>query len=1164
MKNKKNYTVYHCHTDQSLLDSATKYTDYVDKCVELGQTAICFTEHGNINNWVEKKMYCDKNNIKYIHGIECYLTSNHEDKKRDNYHTVLIAKNKEGFKELNNLVFLSTQESHRYYKPRLSFEEFLNISDNIIKISACIQSPLNIYDEKYSDLYSEKMLQHYDYYEIQYHNFEEQKSFNKYLVEMSARYNKPLIAGTDTHSINNYKAECRHVLQIAKNILYEDNCDLTYKTYDELVERFEKQNSVNKKVFLEAIENTNRMADSVESFDLDTKVKYPILYGEKDEEVLWNTLRKKYMDKVKNKIIEPNPKYAENIKEEMEVFKKVEMVGFMLFMSEMMTWCHEHDIPTSPCRGCFTKDAMIWTKESMKTLDKVQCGDYVLSADGKWNKVLNTFKYPICEPLVEFEYLKQGNSYNIYKNKCTTDHKVLVNKNNKIDYIQAKDLQVGDLLCSPKIKDTNNIYKDIIIDLNDYNVFGYKYDNEYIYEETNLSIKYKYSPRWCEKNIGVNRTFCNKLINGYIPNPDNQILKTIIDNTPFKTSCDYVKYCKKHSKNYRQIPRYIKLNYIWNVFLGLMYSDGNTAHNSGISLAVNRTTKDMFNRYVIYKIAKSLNLLNDVNLISDKDKNLDKITINSHILNQFFSKNFFKSKKGKEKTFNTKLFNQKNEYLKGLFNGLIKSDGSVNKKDNTIGFTSTSLSLISAYKILDNIVNQGMPNNLYVKEKHIDTRGYNNKESYQVRRSIINKKDYIQQDNNYWFLPITKIKNIEKCNTDVYDLEVENNHSYTINNIVVHNSVGGSTVAYISDITDVDPIIWNTVFSRFCNKDRKEVGDIDIDIFDDQRDLVFQYIVNRFGTRKTGRILSNGTLVEKSVIDTIGRYLSVQAHQNNKPEPYSLNELKEIKAQFSQNEQETREKYKDIFYYYNGLCDVVVSQSIHGAGIVASPIDLIDNYGMFMNKDKNGNEFQVMPINMEEIHEIGLIKYDILGLNTIGIVRKACEYSDIPYPKSHEINWNDEKVFKDMLTSPIGIFQFESSFAYSLLKKMQPTSIDEMSLTNASLRPSGESYRDKLMAKIPNKNPSKIIDKLLENNYGYLVFQEDTIKFLQNICGLSGSEADNVRRAIGRKQMDRLQNAMPSILEGYCKMSDQPREIAEQEAKQFLQIIEDSSNYQFG
>lgn len=121
-----------------------------------------------------------------------------------------------------------------------------------------------------------------------------------------------------------------------------------------------------------------------------------------------------------------------------------------------------------------------------------------------------------------------------------------------------------------------------------------------------------------------------------------------------------------------------------------------------------------------------------------------------------------------------------------------------------------------------------------------------------------------------------------------------------------------------------------------------------------------------------------------------------------------------------------------------------------------------------------------------------------------------------------------------------------------------------MSLVNAAIRPSGESYRERLFNHEVNHNPSEQIDELLKDNNGFLVFQEDVIKFLQDICGLSGSDADNVRRAIGRKQTDRLQAALPEILEGYCNKSDKPREIAEEEAKAFLQIIEDSSNYMFG
>lgn len=121
-----------------------------------------------------------------------------------------------------------------------------------------------------------------------------------------------------------------------------------------------------------------------------------------------------------------------------------------------------------------------------------------------------------------------------------------------------------------------------------------------------------------------------------------------------------------------------------------------------------------------------------------------------------------------------------------------------------------------------------------------------------------------------------------------------------------------------------------------------------------------------------------------------------------------------------------------------------------------------------------------------------------------------------------------------------------------------------MSLVTAAIRPSGESYRDDLLAHKPYKNPSPIIDELLKDNNGYLVYQCDTIKFLTQICGLSGSEADNVRRAIGHKDEERLNMALPAILDGYCNKSQMPRNIAEEEAKKFIQIIKDSARYQFG
>lgn len=750
-----NYVCYHLHTEDSLLDSCTNHKLYTDKAVELGQNAIAFTEHGNTYNWIEKKMYANEKGLKFIFGIEIYLTKmiDGDNKIRDNYHTILLAKNKAGMQEIHRLCKLASHNSHRYFKPRITFEEFFNISDNVIKISACLASPLNYFRKNHDDKeLFKRLVMTYDYLEIQPHQIQEQKEYNQFLYKLSQNTGIPLIAGTDTHSLDTYKAECRQALLDSKEIMFnedgsdEGNMDLTYKSYYELVKMFEAQGILPEEVYLEAINNTNIMADNIIDEPLDTSVKYPKV-SDDEEAALKKRIVSMFKDKLQRGIIskEEEQQFRENIKEEFRVFKKINMIGFMLFMSDLIIWCWNNGIPIGFCRG----------------------------------------------------------------------------------------------------------------------------------------------------------------------------------------------------------------------------------------------------------------------------------------------------------------------------------------------------------------------------------------------------------------------------------------------------SVGGSSIAYITDIIDVNPVRWKTVFSRFANEDRQEVGDIDVDISPDQRDKVYQHIIDGFGEDNTAYILAIGTVSDKGTIDEIGRALSYRwidkhyckdlsdfkrrrqlhaEYRNNPDNPYNLDKVASIKEAYEIDKEGTINKYPELFYYFDGLVNTAVSQSMHPAGIVVSPVTLNDNYGVFWSSDDK----LILSINMEEVHECGLVKYDCLGLKNVEIIRKTCEYAGIPYPRSHEINWNDEKVWTDLITCPAGIFQFEGSYAFDLIKKYIPTCINDLSIVNAALRPSGETYRDRLLAREANHNPSELIDELLKDNQGYLIFQEDTLKFLTNICGLSGSEADNVRRAIGRKQIDRLQKALPSILEGYCRMSPQPREVAEKEAQEFLDIIESSSRYQFG
>ena len=235
----QNYVVYHLHDDEgSLLDSCTKWKDYVDLAASYGMKAIASTNHGYNLNWTDKKQYAEKKGLKFIVGCEVYLTSDmyhypeisdevYESyqgwdpkeaqeaigkmmdegryKVRDNFHTILLCKNAYGVLELNNIMSASYDADHKYYKPRITFDEFFSLSDNIIKISACLASPLRKYTPEcdgYRQEVYDKLCETYDYYEIQYHDCDDQKEYNQYLWELSKKYHKPLIAATDTHSLN--------------------------------------------------------------------------------------------------------------------------------------------------------------------------------------------------------------------------------------------------------------------------------------------------------------------------------------------------------------------------------------------------------------------------------------------------------------------------------------------------------------------------------------------------------------------------------------------------------------------------------------------------------------------------------------------------------------------------------------------------------------------------------------------------------------------------------------------------------------------------------------------------------------------------------------------------------------------------------------------------
>ncbi len=356
----ENYTILHLHSMLSNgvtnIDSVTRYDQYIDRAAELGMKAIAFSEHGSIFQWVKKKLHTEEMGMKYIHAQEFYLTQTLDEKIRDNYHCLLIAKNYDGVLELNKLSSkaFNRDDNSFYYVPRITIEDVKNTSDNIIVSTACLGGVLNkAPDDVRWDFYH-WLCEHQDrcFLEIQPHLDPAQKSYNNTLWALSKQSGLRLLMCTDTHALNSTHVDGRRILQKAKNIHFdgEDKFHLEMMSYDELVQLCRMQDALPMDVYLDAIEMTNTVADMIEPFELDYGYKYPHLWGDDSEAVL----RAKIADGIVWRGVDKLPNYQEyldRIEYEMKAYIHNGAIDFMLLMEDIIAWCKTQGILVGYGRG---------------------------------------------------------------------------------------------------------------------------------------------------------------------------------------------------------------------------------------------------------------------------------------------------------------------------------------------------------------------------------------------------------------------------------------------------------------------------------------------------------------------------------------------------------------------------------------------------------------------------------------------------------------------------------------------------------------------------------------------------------------------------------------------------------------------------------------------
>lgn len=393
-----------------------------------------------------------------------------------------------------------------------------------------------------------------------------------------------------------------------------------------------------------------------------------------------------------------------------------------------------------------------------------------------------------------------------------------------------------------------------------------------------------------------------------------------------------------------------------------------------------------------------------------------------------------------------------------------------------------------------------------------------------------------------------ELKVIEQMGFAGYFLVVKDFIDYAKSNSIPvgpgRGSAAGSLVSYCLGITNIDPIKYGLLFERFLNPERISLPDIDIDFSDKGRDRIIKYVVNKYGEQNVAQIITFGTMAARAVVRDVGRVMGLPYSEVDKiakmipMEPdMTLERALELERDFKKLATEDP-RIEKLISYSKTLEGLTRHASTHAAGVVIAPSKLTDFVPLYKtNKDEITTQF-----DMKGIEEIGLLKMDFLGLRTLTVIDDTLRLLKEEKKKQLDINsvpLDDEKVFELFSNGrTVGIFQFESSGMRDYLRKLKPESLEDLTAMNALYRPGPlDSYmideyidRKRGRKKIVYEHP--ILEPILKETYGVIVYQEQVLKIASDLAGYSLGKADILRKAMGKKQAEVMAEQRDEFMAG--------------------------------
>ena len=388
-------------------------------------------------------------------------------------------------------------------------------------------------------------------------------------------------------------------------------------------------------------------------------------------------------------------------------------------------------------------------------------------------------------------------------------------------------------------------------------------------------------------------------------------------------------------------------------------------------------------------------------------------------------------------------------------------------------------------------------------------------------------------------------------------------------------SGAGSLVAYCLGITALDPIKHGLLFERFLNPERISMPDFDIDFCMEKRDKVIEYVTSKYGKDAVSQIVTFGTMAARGVVRDVTRALGKPyslGDRISKMIPFEIGMTLEkaisrqpVLKQAIKDDDEVQEIMNLSFKLEGGIRNI----GKHAGGVVIAPGSLADFSPIYFDSDSSSVLTQ---FDKDDVEKIGLVKFDFLGLRTLTIIDKAIKSINNDLASKNEdlldistLDLNDSKVFELLSAGKTtAVFQLESPGMKDLIKRLQPTRFEEIVALLALFRPgpldSGmhDEFVNRKNGKVPVTYPHKLLEPVLSETYGVILYQEQVMESARVLAGYSLGQADILRRAMGKKQVEEMDKQRTIFVNG-CKDNN----IKEDLANKIFNLIETFAGYGF-